>query len=1060
HVQFQENISLVIASSSHDFNKQDENHLIHGDSTYSLSSIGLARILNVTLSEKEVKYSIQTKVAPVLFQAVSTIPNLAQISFVGIDGVYFSLSSADNRITALYTNGSSRNGSFSFHKWYTQSVSEAGEFIGEARATAPPPAATNSTILLKAFNNTYYASVGAQLSTIGSRYLFLNTVIIDRSIGVISLGFPVKMFSDYVAARDLQGGGLYVATKDGVVVASEGVILNSSLTTADHGGTSTFGGLPCNSVDKITPDTDSPFLTEVSGNKYEIYCSTINLAGVPLVYVLALPYYGLLTMIHKHNRRILILLIVTVIAMVAFVVSFISLAVKSTRENMRLNAQLIKQMETTQQAEKKSNNKSMAIATASHDVRANLCAIIGLIDLCYHEITPGSELKDNNSELKQSLKQMKSCANDLLALLNSILDTSKIESGKMELQDTEFNLAQLVEELADLYHPVGMKNCVEVVLDPCDGSRRLWQAQADTLQLVEQCSLFQAQVKRVEANLLDLTKRMKMDTNCIEFVFEVDDTGVGIPKDKHKTVFENFEQVNDAAVEVGGTGLGLGIVRSLVQLMGGDIEIMDKSSYRGTCFRFNVFLVACDLQMRTSPSCSLPNHFHNILLNNIGSSERAKAPPSSLNNSNGSLVVLLIQNKGRRKMIQNFLEAHGLRVMVAKEAKFLPSILKKVKYKLIGSSFYSASDLSPRSCFSSSSSTHREDSKNVPLTALDGSNETVSALQGRPILLGISCVLLIVDANAGEFSDLSRLVFDFKKDVNRIKCCKVVWLEKPETRNLHFHRNDVAQADYIFIKPLQGSRLFQVIGHLPEFGGKLTEPSPKRKRSNTMEVGSTLDPDSSEQKLKPKASSSVTGRTTQMEIEEIGSSSSERSSIRQRSSIASLSKDKRVKGNETELAVRRNPLSASSSTSQKPLLGKKILIAEDHEVQKHIAIKIVKMMDAAVVETCKNGKEALYLVCKGLKDQALSGSLEPPYHYILMDCQMPEMDGFESTRRIRIEEAKYGLRRIPIFALTAHESVEICESMLEAGMDAHLDRPLTKEKLVKAIRSLQWLNDG
>ncbi|KAL8170659.1 hypothetical protein V2J09_022463, partial [Rumex salicifolius] len=441
HVQFQENISLVIASSSHDFNKQDENHLIHGDSTYSLSSIGLARILNVTLREKEVKYSIQTKVAPVLFQAVSTIPNLAQISFVGIDGVYFSLSSADNRITALYTNGSSRNGSFSFHKWYTQSVSEAGEFIGEARATAPPPAAMNSTILLKAVNNTYYASVGAQLSTIGSRYLFLNTVTIDRSIGVISLGFPVKMFSDYVAARDLQGGGLYVATKDGVVVASEGVILNSSLTTADHGGTSTFGGLPCNSVDKITPDTDSPFLTEVSGNKYEIYCSTINLAGVPSVYVLALPYYGLLTMIHKHNGRILILLIVTVIAMVAFVVSFISLAVKSTRENMRLNAQLIKQMETTQQAEKKSNNKSMAIATANHDVRANLCAIIGLIDLCYHEITPGSELKDSNSELKQSLKQMKSCANDLLALLNSILDTSKIESGKMELQETEFNLA-------------------------------------------------------------------------------------------------------------------------------------------------------------------------------------------------------------------------------------------------------------------------------------------------------------------------------------------------------------------------------------------------------------------------------------------------------------------------------------------------------------------------------------------------------------------------------------------------------------------------------------------
>ncbi|KAL8170351.1 LOW QUALITY PROTEIN: hypothetical protein V2J09_022155 [Rumex salicifolius] len=538
---------------------------------------------------------------------------------------------------------------------------------------------------------------------------------------------------------------------------------------------------------------------------------------------------------------------------------------------------------------------------------------------------------------------MKSCANDLLALLNSILDTSKIESGKMQLQETEFNLAQLVEELADLNHPVGMKNCVEVVLDPCDGcvysfsNRRLWKAQADTLQLVEQCGLFQAQVKRAEANLLDLTKKMKMDPNCIEFVFEVDDTGVGIPKDKHKTVFENFEQVNDVAAEVGGTGLGLGIVRSLVQLMGGDIEIIDKSSHKGTCFRFNVFLIACDLQMRTSPSCSplncLPNHFHNILLNNVASSERAKAPPPSPNNSNGSLIV--------------------------------------------------------------------------------------TTLQGRPILLGISCVLLIVDVNAGEFCDLSRLVFYFKKDVNMIKCCKVVWLEKPETRILHFQRNNVAQADNIFIKPLHGSRLFQVIGHLPEFDSPVEQTKRKTKR-----LGVQVAKD-------PQLDRGVPWLNSQ--------------------------KTKEYRGMKLNWPCGEIHEVQAQVPPRSPFL---ILISEDHEVQKCIAVKIVKMMDVVLVEMCKNGKEALYLVCKGLKDQALSGSLEPLYHYILMDCQMPEMDGFESTRRIRIEEAKYGLLRIPIFALTAHESSEICESMLEAGMDAHLGRPLTKEKLVKAIRSLQWLNDG
>lgn len=198
-----------------------------------------------------------------------------------------------------------------------------------------------------------------------------------------------------------------------------------------------------------------------------------------------------------------------------------------------------------------------------------------------------------------------------------------------------------------------------------------------------------------------------------------------------------------------------------------------------------------------------------------------------------------------------------------------------------------------------------------------------------------------------------------------------------------------------------------MIGHLPEFGGQVTKALPKRKRNNIAEVGSGLDPDMIDRKWKSKNSS--VPRRIFGEIEEIGSSSSGRSSARQRSPIASLMAnripvDDRLMGDasstifersaaskriETASIAQRTIPSSGSTSSEKPLLGKKILIVEDNEVQKLVATKHVTKMGAALVETCKNGIEALDIVCKGLKDQSVRGSLEPPFHFILMDCQVP-----------------------------------------------------------------------
>lgn len=125
------------------------------------------------------------------------------------------------------------------------------------------------------------------------------------------------------------------------------------------------------------------------------------------VYALVVPQDGLESIIHKYSKMALILLILTIIFMVVSVLSFGFIIVGVARREMHLCSSLIKQMEATRQAETKSMNKSLAIASASHDVRASLAGITGLIEISYDEVPPGSLAGTN-------LKQMDACIKDLL----------------------------------------------------------------------------------------------------------------------------------------------------------------------------------------------------------------------------------------------------------------------------------------------------------------------------------------------------------------------------------------------------------------------------------------------------------------------------------------------------------------------------------------------------------------------------------------------------------------------------------------------------------------------
>uniref|UniRef100_A0A7N2L1N0 histidine kinase n=1 Tax=Quercus lobata TaxID=97700 RepID=A0A7N2L1N0_QUELO len=1085
------------------------------------SATNLAGVLKLSLNGTKLSFSmIETKVAPPLFQAWSTIPYLSQISYTGLEGLFFSYYTSQNQTLAVYSNSTynSRSSSPNVKKnfnCYIQHVNhQTGELYGNS-IECPPLNLVSKRWFQEALNSTNgYASLETGWNN--SQDLILLSSARINGEGVISLGFSAKVLTARFTSIDRQGGSLYLATKDGKVLIEElkntHMVLAGNMVSVQlkkpNGEQKVLGNVSC----IIKDGSPRSSTLNIQGTEYMLYCSSLDMVGVQSVYVLAFPQKGLVSLVRKNRTVVLALLIVIITSMVVSILSFAYIFIRAAKREMHLCAALIKQMEATQQAERKSMNKSLAFASASHDVRASLAGLTGLIELCYEEANPGSELETN-------LRQMDTCAEDLLGLLNSILDTSKIEAGKMQLEEEEFDLAQLLEDVVDLYHPVGIKKGVDVVLDPYDGSAiKFSQVKGDRGKLKQiLCNLLSNAVKFTceghvtvrtwvrkpslqnsiiasnqnglmkylqclfrksnEAyNDLEAMNAAQQDPNAMEFVFEVDDTGKGIPKEKQISVFENYVQVKETALGQGGTGLGLGIVQSLVRLMHGDISIVDKEiGEKGTCFRFNVILSTCenvscnnakaeDLEMvdgSHTPELTLSTPSPGSWLRTPSSKLTVHTTPSPKVTT--SHVVLLIQNNERRRTSQRFMENLRIRVSVAKQWEHLPSTLQKIKHKENHSCHNSLgkSDLSSPSGYLSRSASNNSSGveKDVPLSSMDGSNYILSVFKRTTPKFASSFILIVIDASAGPFLELCRIVAEFRKGLHNATC-KVVWLEKPMMRNINFKHIEedlVDPNDVVISKPFHGSRLYQVVRLLPEFGGTLQGNSSKLKEEIKFQAEKVpKDPSSSRSQSYIENSSTNKHSTQQVELQDLGSSIEETkkksmSPIQTLSHVGSKPRSPPSNGIPPKEQEIQEIQEIGNSNDEKPLSGKKLLVADDNVLLRKLTVASLLKL-GATAETCVNGQEALDLVCKGLSNQSKLGiSKILPYDYVLMDCEMPVMNGYEATKQIRKMEKSYGVH-IPIIALTAHTSGGEANVAIEAGMDVHLGKPLKKEHLLEAIR--------
>ncbi len=217
-------------------------------------------------------------------------------------------------------------------------------------------------------------------------------------------------------------------------------------------------------------------------------------------------------------------------------------------------------------ADQANKAKSMFLANMSHEIRTPMNAIIGFSDLLY------SSIKDEKQ--RSQIEAIRSSGKNLLIIINDILDLSKIEAGKMVIQNEPINIHNIIKEIETIFAHITKEKGIRFVIDKVD--------EIPTSLLLDETRIRQIlfnlignAVKFTETGevTLSVMERGK-ENDKIDLIISVKDTGIGIPANQRDRIFEAFnQQEGQRTVQYGGTGLGLTITRRLVEMMGGDIVL-------------------------------------------------------------------------------------------------------------------------------------------------------------------------------------------------------------------------------------------------------------------------------------------------------------------------------------------------------------------------------------------------------------------------------------------------------------------------------------------------------
>ena len=295
---------------------------------------------------------------------------------------------------------------------------------------------------------------------------------------------------------------------------------------------------------------------------------TTNMQKITLVVIVATFYLGLKYYANTHiavspietevNNLLYFANSFSLIFIIAALTYYYSLA-------SEINEKII--IQARNQADIANQSKSIFLANMSHELRTPLNAIIGYSEMLYED-----EDEQGHEQNASDLKKISNAGNHLLALINNILDLSKIESGKTEFEYQDVNIVQLIDDVVSILTPMAKKenNTLSVNMDKnitvfCIDSTRLKQILFNLLS--NAC-------KFTHNGKIEIKVYTERENDKTWMYFCISDTGIGIAKDKLVQLFEPFSQADITTTRLyGGTGLGLTISKHYITLMNGFIEV-------------------------------------------------------------------------------------------------------------------------------------------------------------------------------------------------------------------------------------------------------------------------------------------------------------------------------------------------------------------------------------------------------------------------------------------------------------------------------------------------------